>query len=164
MTRATALGIVIAVLGGASAAAACSKRAADPDGPTPRKIGALATVDAPPAWEVAAIAKDAYRVGVGPGEQVFVREVAFPPKALGELYATECARAVEPGARSMTPHGALIVECRLAATTKDGASVELLHVASLLRSGDRGIKCHFGLPADTDDARAAAAVCRSLRR
>jgi hypothetical protein len=163
MTRAPALGIVIAVLvvlGAAITAAACGKRAADPDAPTPRKIGALATVDAPPAWEVASVAKDAYRVGVGPGEQVFVREVAFPPKALDELYATECARALEPGAKSTTPHGALIVECRLASTTKDGASIELLHVASLLRAGDRGIKCHFGL---SGDAAAATAVCRSLR-
>jgi len=58
------------------------------------------------------------------------------------------------------PTGALVVECRLASTTPDGREVELVHVASLIRVGDRGIKCHFGIDGD---ASAATAVCRSLR-
>jgi hypothetical protein len=70
---------------------------------------------------------------------VFVREIPFPPKTVDELYATEC---------------------RLAATAKDGASIDIVHAVSLLRTGDRGIKCHFGLPGE---AAAATAVCRSLR-
>jgi hypothetical protein len=142
-----------------SAVSACGKRAA-PEAHGAVRIGKLATVDAPPGWEVTAAGKESYRVGTGPGEQVSVREVAFAPRTIDELYATECARAIEPGTKAMTPAGAMIVECRLASTTPDGKSVELVHVASLIRAGDRGIKCHFGI---TGDAEAAAAVCRSLR-
>ena len=159
MRRATALVLVLGLLG---VLAACGKRA-DPDAPLARRIGTLATVDAPPGWEVSTIGKDAYRVGEGPGEQVFVRAIAFPPKTLDELYATECARATEPGAKATTRAGTMIVECRLASTAKDGTSIDLLHVVSLIRVGDRSIKCHFGLPGEAAAAIAATAVCRSLR-
>lgn len=149
----------VGALGTLGALAACGKRS-DPDAPVARRLGALATVDAPPAWEVAPIGKGAYRIGDGSREQVFVREIQFPPKTVDELYATECARATEPGAKATTPAGALFVECRLASTAKDGASIDLVHAVSLLRTGDRGIKCHFGIPGDAADA---TAVCRSLR-
>ena len=143
-----------------AAAGACGKRAA-PEAHRAVRIGTLgATVDAPPGWEVAELGKGSYRVGPGPGEQVFVREIAFPPRTIEELYATECARAIAPGAKAATPAGALIVECRLASTTPDGKAVELVHVASLIRAGDRGIKCHFGIDGD---AEVATAVCRSMR-
>jgi hypothetical protein len=143
-----------------AAAIGCGKRAA-PEAHRAVKIGKLgATVDAPPDWEVTALGKASYRVGTGPGEQVFVRDVAFPPKTIDELYATECARAIEPGTKATTPAGAMIVECRLPSTTPDGKAVELVHVASLIHAGDRGIKCHFGI---AGEAAAAAAVCRSLR-
>ena len=143
-----------------AAAIACGKRAA-PEAHRAVQIGKLgATVDAPPAWEVTALGKEAYRVGPGPGEQVFVREVAFAPRTIDELYATECARAIEPGTKATAPSGAMIVECRLPSTTPDGKSVELEHVASLIRNGDRGIKCNFGI---AGDAAIATAVCRSLR-
>ena len=151
--------LVLVPLGAAQLA--CGKRAR-PAAHRAVRIGALgATVDAPPDWEAAAVSKAVYRVGAGPGEQVFVREVAFAPATMDELYATECARAIEPGTKAMTPAGAMIVECRVWSATPDGKSVELVHVASLLRAGDRGIKCHFGI---AGDAEAAAAVCRSLRR
>jgi hypothetical protein len=126
------------------------------------RIGALGvTVDAPPDWEVLAVGKASFRVGAGRGEQVFVREVTFAPATLDELYATECARAIAPGTRATTLAGAMIVECRVASATPDGESVELVHVASLLRAGERGIKCHFGIAGDA--AATATAVCRSLR-
>jgi hypothetical protein len=152
---------VLALLG--ATASACSKRAA-PEARRALTIGPLGvTVDAPPGWEAAAIGAGAYRVGAGPDadDQVFVREVAFPPRTLDELYATECARAIAPGAKAATPAGTMVVECRLASTTPEGKAIELAHVASLIRAGDRGIKCHFGIEGD---AEAAAAVCRSLRR
>jgi hypothetical protein len=143
-----------------AAAGACGKRAA-PEAHRAVKIGKLgATVDAPPDWEVTALGKGSFRVGTGPGEQVVVREVAFPPRTIEELYATECARAIEPGTKATTAAGAMIVECRLPSTTPDGKAVELVHVASLIRAGERGIKCHFGIDGD---AEAATAVCRSLR-
>jgi len=145
-----------------TAAIGCGKRAA-PEAHRAVRVGKLgATVDAPPAWEVAALGKDSYRVGTGPGDQVFVREVAFPPRTIDELYATECARALEPGTKATTPAGAMIVECRLGSTTPDGKAVELVHVASLIRAGERGIKCHFGIAGDAAAA-TATAVCRSLR-
>jgi len=161
MARALAILLLapLAPLGAASLG--CGKRAAPPEAHRAVRVGKLAaTVDAPPSWEVTSLGKDSYRVGTGPGEQVFVREVAFPPRTLDELYATECARAIEPGTKATTPPGALIVECRLTSTTPDGNEVELFHVASLIRAGDRGIKCHFGIDGD---ASAATAVCRSLR-
>jgi hypothetical protein len=150
--------ILVCVAVGA-VAGACGERAA-PEAHRAVRIGKLATVDAPPGWEVAALGKDSYRVGPGGVEQVFVREIAFPPRTLDELYATECARAIEPGARAATPAGAMIVECKVASTMPDGKAVELVHVASLIRAGERGIKCHFGIDGD---AAVAAAVCRSLR-
>ncbi|HWO25889.1 MAG TPA: hypothetical protein VNO30_44445 [Kofleriaceae bacterium] len=160
MSPALAL-LVLVPLGAAQLA--CGKRA----GPVAHRavrIGGLgAAVDAPPHWEAEAVSKAVYRVGAGPGEQVFVREVAFAPATIDELYATECARAIEPGTKAMTPAGAMLVECRLASATPDGASVELVHVASLLRAGEHGIKCHFGI-ADDAAAATATAVCRSLRR
>lgn len=158
MARALAI-LLLAPLG--AAPAACGKRAAPPETQRAVRIGKLgASVDAPPNWEITAIGKDSYRVGLAPGEQVFVREVAFPPRTVDELYATECARAIEPGTKATTPAGAMIVECRLASTDPDGKEVELVHVASLIRTGDRGIKCHFGIEGNAADA---AAVCRSLR-
>lgn len=160
MWRAMALVLATAVVLGVLGLAACGKRA-DPDAPLARRIGTLAIVDVPPTWEVSTIGKDAYRVGEGPGEQVFVRAIAFPPPTLDELYATECARAPSPGTKATTHAGAMLVECRLASMAKDGTSIDLLHVVSLIHLGDRGIKCHFGLPGDAADA---AAVCRSLRR
>jgi hypothetical protein len=163
MARAPAI-LLLVPLGTASAAtvalAACGKRAA-PEAHRAVRIGPLgATVDAPPDWEVTALGKGSFRVGAGPAEQVVVREIAFPPATLDELYATECARAIGPGTKTATPTGALIVECRLASTRPDGEAVELVHVASLIRAGGRGIKCHFGIDGD---AEVAAAVCRSLR-
>ncbi len=157
MSRALALALLslVPVLG-------CGKRAS-PEARRAVRIGELATVDAPPGWEVAAAGKQSYRVGAGPGEQVFVREVAFPPATLDELYATECARAAAPGTKATTPAGALIVECTLPSTTRAGKAIELVHVAALLRAGGRAIKCHFGIAGDAAAAAAAAAVCRSLR-
>ena len=159
MTRASSA-LLLVPLGAALVVAACGKRAA-PEAHRAVRIGQLgATVDAPPSWEVTALGKGSYRVGAGPGEQVVVREVAFPPSTIEELYATECARATGPGTKTATPTGALIVECRLGSTQPDGEAVELVHVASLIRAGNRGIKCHFGIDGD---AEVAAAVCRSLR-
>jgi len=162
MARALAILLLVPVL-------ACGKRAS-PEAHRAVRIGKLATVDAPPGWEVAAMGgamgsamgSASYRVGAGPGEQVFVREVAFPPQTLDELYATACARAMAPGTKATTPAGAMVVECKVASTKRDGKSIELVHVAALIRAGDRGIKCHFGIAGDAE-ARVAAAVCRSLR-
>jgi len=157
---ATLLLVLLAPVPLGAASSACGKRAA-PEAHRALRIGKLgATVDAPPDWEVAEIGRGSYRVGTGPGDQVFVREIAFPPRTIDELYATECARAVEPGTRATTPAGAMIVECRLSSTTPDGKAVELVHAASLIRAGDHGIKCHFGIDGD---AGVATAVCRSLR-
>jgi hypothetical protein len=144
----------------AAGASACGKRAA-PEAHRAVRIRELgATVDAPPGWELTALGKGSYRVSAGPSEQVVVREVAFPPATLDELYAAECARAVGPGTKATTPGGAMVVECKLASTRPDGEEVELAHVASLIRAGGRGIKCHFGIDGE---AEVAAAVCRSLR-
>jgi hypothetical protein len=159
---APALAISVLALLGATASA-CGKRA-EPQARRALTIGPLGvTVDAPPGWGAVAIGAGAYRVGTerDADDQVFVREVAFPPRTLDELYATECARAESPGAKAVTTAGTLIVECRLASTTPEGKTIELAHVASLIRAGDRGIKCHFGIEGE---AEAAAAVCRSLRR
>lgn len=157
MSRALAL-LSLALLG--AAPIACGKRASPQTRRAVRIASLGVTIDAPPSWEVTALGKESYRVGPGPGEQVFVRAVAFPPRTLDELYATECARAAAPGAKATTPAGAMVVECKVASTTRDGKSIELVLVASLLRAGDRGIKCHFGT---SGDAEPAAAVCRSLR-
>lgn len=157
---AVALGLGLAAAAGFAGAAGCSKQ---PERAAPRmhELRALgARVEAPESWEVTATERGAYRIGAGTGKQVFVREVAFPPRTIGELYATECARAPEPGTKTTTPAGAMVVECKLISATKDGRSVELTHVASLIRIGERGIKCHFGI---AGDAEAATAVCRSLR-
>jgi hypothetical protein len=160
MARAPAILLFVPLGAAAAAAAACGKQAA-PEAHRAVRVGELgATVDAPPGWEVTALGKGSYRVGTGRGEQVVVREVAFPPATIDELYATECARGVGPGTRVVTPTGAMIVECRLASTRPDGEEVELVHVASLIRAGGRGIKCHFGIDGD---AEIATAVCRSLR-
>lgn len=149
---------VLALLG-ALAGLACKR--AEPEAHVAIRLPALgATVDAPASWEVAPIGKDGYRIGLGPREQVFVRDLAFAPKTVDELYAAECARAPAPGTKLVTAHGALFVHCTLRSTPPDGPARELVHVAALLRSGGRGIKCHFGT---VDDAEAATAVCLSLR-
>lgn len=143
----------------ASAGLACKQSA--PETRVAVRLAALgATVDAPASWELAPIGKDGYRIGLGPHEQVFVRDVAFAPRTVDELYAAECARATAPGLRTTTSHGALFVQCTLRSTPPDGPPRELVHVAALLWAGGRGIKCHFGT---VDDAAAATAVCLSLR-
>jgi hypothetical protein len=149
---------VLALLG---AAGACNKRAT-PEARRAVRIAPLgATIDAPPGWELTEVGNDTYRVGAGGEEGVFVRAVAFPPRTLDELYATECARAAAPGTRATTPAGAMVVACSVPLTTKDGKSIELVHAASLIAAGGRGIKCHFGTSGDPE---AALAACRSLRR
>lgn len=147
----------------AFALAACksSKPAATSAAAEPKAIGATgASVIAPASWVVNADGQISYRVGTGPGDQVFLNEVMFPAKTVDDLYAAECARASAPGLKLTTPAGALYVQCKVSTTTRDGKAVELTKVASELRVGAKGVKCHFG---SDDDPTKLIEVCKSLQ-
>src|SRR5262245_5032606 len=151
------LGIAAALV----AVAACGREAAD-DGPLePEPIGATgAVVDAPRAWAVTGGGEVGYRIGKGVGRQVFVDEVTKLQATPAELYAAECAYATAAGIQETLPSGALFVQCSLPGVGKDGGAIAVTHIASLIKIGERGFKCHVGTP---HEPRELLAVCRSLR-
>ena len=142
------------------------KKSAPADGPDqppePKPIGDTGGyVDAPANWRVTEDGKISYRVGLGQGRQVFITEMAWVVKSPEDYYLAECSRyAVAPGIKQTTPAGAYYIQCKTRGTDRAGKAIDLTTVRSIVKVGDKALRCRFETP---DDPAKLIEVCKSLR-
>jgi len=118
-------------------------------------------IDAPGNWRLSDRG-DTFRLDGGTDRKVWFTPMPLLAKTADDYYKEECGKVARgPGVHEVTPHGAFYAQCPVASETRDGKAVEATYVRSIVKVGDKAMRCRFEA---IGDAAAQIAVCRSLRK
>ena len=144
--------------------AACAKQPVEgPDrAPEVMKLGGTGVaIDAPGNWELSERG-DTFRLDGGKDRKVWFTPMPVLAKTADDYYREECGKVARgPGVHEVTANGAFYAQCTAASESRDGKPVAVTYVRSIVRVGDKGMRCRFEA---IGDATAQIAVCRSLRK
>jgi hypothetical protein len=118
-------------------------------------------IDAPGNWQLSERG-DTFRLDGGVDRKVWFTPMPLLAKTADDYYKEECGKVARgPGVHEVTPHGAFYAQCPVATESRDGKVAEATYVRSIVKVGDKAMRCRFEA---IGDAAAQIAVCRSLRK